>query len=79
MKTLSSPRRMKSIPPGRPVLSKVRREGRQPEALLHFGHCTRRGNGLSRSRHPAKSTHCDPAEEQRTGSREPWRPSGGAP
>jgi hypothetical protein len=36
MKTLSSPRRMKSIPPGRPVLSKVRREGRQPEALCNY-------------------------------------------
>ena len=31
-------------------------EGRQPEDMLFFGHCTRRGNSLSRSRYPVKST-----------------------
>jgi hypothetical protein len=34
MKTLSSPRRLQSMPCGRPVLSLVRREGRQPEDLF---------------------------------------------
>ena len=37
MKTLSSPRRMKSMPFGRPVLYIVRIEGRQPEDLLNLG------------------------------------------
>ena len=73
MKTLSSPRRMTSIPLGRPILYQEAR------GTSVSGHVTLRALNPSRTRSvplaaPRQVGTQDHAWEKRTWSREPWRP-----